>query len=152
MAAHLTRRRAGTGLLAAVIAAGLLALGVMSLLTCFSGVVTQTANDELRLRMEHMALDLMELLKARTGPELEKLLPLGDTVPGLHQKFSAKEGLEEAGKLDTHEGQHLTVSTRGRLEKLSDELVGLTLTVEWVLGANGRSGKIELARIVRRTW
>lgn len=145
------RSRWAGGLLGAVIAAGLLSMGVVALGGTFSGVVAQTHNDGLRLRMQHVALDLMEVLKALTGPELEKLVPPGRPVEDLHVKLGEKEGLDARG-LDRHDGQPLAVTSRAHLEVLSPELVGLTLEVGWTLGRDRRAGKIKLARIVRKTW
>jgi hypothetical protein len=143
------RSRRAIGL-AGALAAGLLlcvvTVALAGLLTASGG---QARHDALRQRMERLALDLFEVLKAQGEPRLSTLLPRGRPVEGIHRLLGGHPALGHHGALDRHAGGPLTLISRATLEEPAPGLVAVTLEVAWRAESPAATGRIVLARLIR---
>lgn len=143
------RRRHGHSWFDLSVALALLALLLPGLVGLQLSSSRSTAHDMLRFRMEHLALDTFEALKALDGRRLVELVPPGKYVRDPHLMEPMATWL--APHRGAGEGPWGTakVSTRASLiaEPGVAHLHRLTLELEWRVGLRS-IGKVTFVRLI----
>lgn len=143
-------REPGFGLAEVAVAVALLAVSVLAIGALLSGSSFQVGHETLRYRLEHLCLDLLEVLKSQSRNDLERLVPpTGRPVPGIHSRLIGTHPLLTAyGSVDQGPWGRLSITSRATLKEEAVGLFSITVELEWRTPAGG-SGQVRAGRIVR---
>jgi type II secretory pathway pseudopilin PulG len=148
-----SRRRAGFGILENLLALTIVGVVVLGLSALLSGSGDRVRRDAMRLRLHHLAADVLAVLASRPRSELEALLPQVDQPRA--DILPAIVGAHPAVGLDLEPivvgGKTVAVTcTATRSEPLPGRLQALTVAVDWSVDGR-RMGSFSLFRIRRKS-